>query len=524
MKNMVVYKKEDGKVIGVYRGATIRSRRTLARYTKGVDPRTVGFFYIDEDTPEGEYRDRIKIAPAEMAKFYEYTRPFVRESRFTSVIILTMNGLGLIRDCISSIQRNTKLPYEIIVVDQASTDGTLEYLGGIRGVRKKVIRNVSNTGFSKGNNQGIAVAEGWYIVLINNDTIVGKGWLSVLLLRLQDHDVGVVGVSGGILDREFRHRGCAFSPGKEVDYIEGWCLATKTNVIQKIGVLDERFTPIYSEDVDFCLRVRRAGWKVVCAERPVVRHLQGGTVKATKKLDGISLTRVNRLKLIEKWGSEYKKESYDISPKRILCIRRGAVGDVIRTIPAVRGLRENNPDAHIHYYASHRCCEAIERSPYIDWVIRDHDEEAIRKSREYTYDLIVNFGDFPADAVLVGKWDHKEVYGHHCGRNGKMVYDPNGVYMWYSDEIRKKKEKAGEHYTKICCDIARVSSADLRPEIGIGVADRERAKEIWREYGLEGQEKVIVFHFSSGWQTRTIPKEKCGRILRLLRGYGKVVF
>ena len=97
-----------------------------------------------------------------------------------SVIVLTYNQLEDTKVCLQSIEKYTETPYELLLVDNASTDGTVEYLRAFAEVRAhvKLVLNNENHGFSKGNNIGMAVARGAYYVLLKNDTIVTRGWLN----------------------------------------------------------------------------------------------------------------------------------------------------------------------------------------------------------------------------------------------------------------------------------------------------------------------------------------------------------
>src|SRR4051812_33695377 len=110
----------------------------------------------------------------------------------TSIIILTCNQLHITHMCLESIRCYTDEPYELIVVDNGSTDETVNYLKSQADV--KVILNDKNLGFAKGCNQGMEVATGDTLLFLNNDTIVTSNWLTTMLQVLyKDEDIGVVG-------------------------------------------------------------------------------------------------------------------------------------------------------------------------------------------------------------------------------------------------------------------------------------------------------------------------------------------
>src|SRR5918995_1253342 len=113
-----------------------------------------------------------------------------------SIVILTHDNLAFSRMCLTSVLENTEYPnYEVIVVDNASSDGTVEDLKSIAGTYPniKLILNDDNAGFGPGNNQGLRAATGDILVLLNNDTIVPRGWLTRLGRHLEDANLGIIG-------------------------------------------------------------------------------------------------------------------------------------------------------------------------------------------------------------------------------------------------------------------------------------------------------------------------------------------
>ncbi len=207
----------------------------------------------------------------------------------TSIVVLTYNQLEYTRQCVDSILQHTSGPFELIFVDNASTDGTRDYLQTIPDV--KLIRNTTNLGFAGGNNQGLALAAGEYVVLLNNDAIVTAGWLDNLLAPMQrDSRVGFVGPRSNYVagpqvvpnvpytsaedlqrfaaERTIAHRG----QGSATGFIVGFCLALRSAVIARIGGLDTQFGSGNFEDNDFCLRAVLAGWGGWIADDAFVHH------------------------------------------------------------------------------------------------------------------------------------------------------------------------------------------------------------------------------------------------------------
>ncbi len=222
-----------------------------------------------------------------------------------SIIILVLNQLEHTRACLDSIVAHTPLPHEVIIVDNGSTDGTPEYLKSWQAAHANctVIRNESNRGFAGGNNQGLAVARGEQVVLLNNDTVVTDGWLEAMLAVITRYpDTGLVGpasnrVSGPQLVREAAYKNMAemhefarnfarANAGKSFEVVRavGFCLLATRAVIAKIGGLDEGFGSGNFEDDDFCLRAQLAGFRTRIACDSFVHHT-GSQTFAGQKID-----------------------------------------------------------------------------------------------------------------------------------------------------------------------------------------------------------------------------------------------
>ena len=241
----------------------------------------------------------------------------------TSIVIVTHNQLAYTHACVESIRHVTDEPYELIFVDNASTDGTPEYLKTIPGVT--VVRNETNRGFPAAVNQGIAAARGEQILLLNNDTVVTTGWLRRMLGALHcDSAVGLVGplsdnVSGeqriaAAYDDPSGLDGFAWELGRahagqvrETDRLVGFCLLIRRAVIERIGAMDERFGIGNFEDDDFCRRAIQASFKAVIARDAFVHHVGGATFRASG-VDFAALMEENRRKYEAKWNEGSRAE------------------------------------------------------------------------------------------------------------------------------------------------------------------------------------------------------------------------
>ncbi len=250
-------------------------------------------------------------------------RPQVmRRDGLVSIVILTHNQLEHTRKCLESLEELTPEAHELILVDNGSTDGTVDFLKDFQKSRSaaKVIFNLSNRGFSAGNNQGLAVAEGDFVLLLNNDTVVTPQWLGRLLSVFERYpEVGIVGpvsnyVSGpqrvasvdyqSLEDLPRFARAWAATRDRqiiEINRVVGFCLLARRAVVQKIGGLDERFGSGNFEDDDFCIRARLAGFKAVVAQDVFIHHTGSATFRGAKIDYSESLHRNWEL-FKSKWG------------------------------------------------------------------------------------------------------------------------------------------------------------------------------------------------------------------------------
>jgi len=232
-----------------------------------------------------------------------------------SIIIPVCNQLHLTRNCLYNIKKFTKESYELIVVNNGSKDQTKYVLDRRRDI--KVIHNEKNEGFAKACNKGIEIASGDLILLLNNDTLVGPNWLRNLVKCINSApDIGMVGqtsnfVGGSQLikgprrekQEEFTKKYNHHNPRKwfNVDFLSGFCLLIKREVIDKIGLLDERFEIGSYEDDDYSLRVLQAGYRLVVAGDTFVYHLGSQTFKGNG-INDRQIGEMNRKRFKEKWG------------------------------------------------------------------------------------------------------------------------------------------------------------------------------------------------------------------------------
>jgi len=244
-----------------------------------------------------------------------------------TISIVSYNTKALLNNCLDSIYKNIKnISFEVIVVDNNSTDGTIEMLEE-KFPRIKLIKNKENVGFAKANNQAILKSRGKYFLLLNSDTVVLPGSIEKMM-EFMDSNLEAGAVScrlifpdGSpqpwinvysnmgtnlwiILLRIFQVKRLISKPGwrrflikyfkrilgkainsyfdcyrngqviREVDFGSGACLLVRREVIEKVGLLDENFF-MYYEDADWCIRIKRAGWKIYFLSNVKIIHYEG---------------------------------------------------------------------------------------------------------------------------------------------------------------------------------------------------------------------------------------------------------
>jgi len=223
-----------------------------------------------------------------------------------SIVIPTWNEKVVLEKCLRSVyESKPELPFEILVVDNGSTDGTCAFLAEAF-PRVLVLRNRENLGFSRACNQGIEQGEGRYLLLLNNDAMVQEDTLECLIRFMDDHpEAGaaaprLLNPDGGIevsACMEFISLKSAFFGGyelpfplnrfirpmalplrdhdrtREVAWVPGTCLIFRKEILNTVGRLEEDIF-MYMEDMEWCYRMRMAGWKVYFVADTGVVHLK----------------------------------------------------------------------------------------------------------------------------------------------------------------------------------------------------------------------------------------------------------
>ena len=290
-----------------------------------------------------------------------------------SIIIPVFNKAALTRHCLNTLRGTLEGAGEgeVIVVDNASTDETPQMLGEFPWIN--LIRNEHNLGFAGANNQAAREARGRYLVLLNNDTEGKPGWLAAMLKAAQEPGVGIVGARLLYPNGTLQHAGVYFAPHalgragffaahdlvgapgnhpyaqkrRDFQAVTAACLVTPRDLYLELGGLDEGYWNGY-EDVDYCLKVRERGLRVVYAGDAVLTHFESQS--GAERFRKVSW---NVARLAERWNGRVRCDMLDHTLargyiRRLVRIRRGqsAMEEYPTPLTTIIVHGSGKPDAH----------------------------------------------------------------------------------------------------------------------------------------------------------------------------------
>lgn len=267
-------------------------------------------------------------------------KEFKADAPLVSIVVLNRDGLHHLEKLFENFSENIRYPnYEVIVVDNASTDGSLHFLDELSGsLPLHIIKNNDNISFSEANNQAVKISRGEFILLLNNDVEPTYGWLNQMVqVALQEDDVGAVGaklvypyISGHKNSFKIQHMGIAFrrekdflrpynmgegrepfSPESSVEAVRAGvtaaALLVRKDVYLDVGGLDEGYT-YGTEDVDFCLKLYQSGYKNIYCPQALLFHHEFGTQKEDNRHEVKNRRLKNYNRLREKWSKWLLKQ------------------------------------------------------------------------------------------------------------------------------------------------------------------------------------------------------------------------
>ncbi len=253
-----------------------------------------------------------------MSKLEQYRDEIMKElvlantpnSKTKDILIVVRDQLPYVKECIDSVRENTE-DYHLLIFDNGSNEETKDYLNSLPPKEYDdkfgfvyIFGGENNLGFIEPNNTLASFSNTDYMILLNSDCVVRKGWDLALVNYLeQNSDVAQVGYCGAKMDQEGHGTEAAF--GSAADFICGWCFCISKNTYEKFGLFDEENLEFaYGEDSDFSLRIKAAGKKIYSLHNDLVIH------HGNKTINQVYLEKGNYLKETFKKNHEYIKRRW----------------------------------------------------------------------------------------------------------------------------------------------------------------------------------------------------------------------
>lgn len=284
-------------------------------------------------------------------------------SVLVDIIILTFNKSEYSEYCIKGLIKTTYRPLRVIVVDNGSTDTTPDLLERFKkysdtlGISVEIIYNKENRGAITGRNQALELVKGDFVVFLDNDVVIKEGeWLETLTSFLSDHnEVGAVSpkLIYPVFPFLIQCAGCDVSPTGKVNFrgrgvlrgtpefnkqtkvqaLISACMVVPVKIIEQVGKFDKLFSPVQFEDIDYCYRIREAGYKLMYLPEVEMYHFENVTTSRTKALNPAYNTIKNGMKFKKKWHHVFSKENGpDKADMKWVDIKPVFINDLDRTL------------------------------------------------------------------------------------------------------------------------------------------------------------------------------------------------
>lgn len=287
---------------------------------------------------------------------------FIKIIMSCDIIIPVFNQRKYTEGCIESIKKNTASDYRIIIIDDKSNDPEmLSYLGELKDDNIRIVRNEKNLGWVGSVNRGIKESNAEYVCVMNNDTIVADGWLDEMIrIAQREADIGLVNpewekperVSIADYARSLKKYSGEFI---ETDWVRGFCFLVKREVVNRIGGLDEAYSPGYYDDCDYSVRALRAGFRPVLARASYVYHYRNRTHESVLKKEGMdSLLAKHKELFCQRWGR----------PLRIAFIFSGKIIDTDKNIIKNLLLKLVRDQHHLYLWAQYNQNRLIQHTNF----------------------------------------------------------------------------------------------------------------------------------------------------------------
>lgn len=446
-----------------------------------------------------------------------------------SILIAAHNRAEYLYQCLESILANTTMPFEVVVVDDASTDAVPTLLTRLANVH--TISNPENVGFVPSCNEAAAAARGRYLMFLNNDVIVTPGWLSPLV-DSAERDAGCGAVGGKLVRPDgtlqeagsiaWQDGGAAgygrdddpskpeYSYVREVDFISAAYLLVRADDFRTLGGFDLRFAPAYYEDVDLCMGLRSLGRKVIYQPRGVVLHWEFATYSADRSR---RLCQDHWPKFREKWEVALHGQrpagdvlrARDRRPgKRLLVIN-----DQVPAAYLGAGLARDGDliesAASLGY-----CITFIPTDAHVPWqpITSRLQQMGVEVMYDRSVDEVIRARPGLYDVVLIGRPHNAEKYldaARQAYPDARIVYDAEALFASrdiLQAELNGQPLSALEQERLLQCEIDLITKANAI----IAVSDTER-EVILRAAPLK---TVVTWGFTHQWQqpTRTFAERR----------------